>query len=213
MNQKATFFDLRELRFFERQPLHAQIIPFLGSSPSDGAEYLIVDQMMAHYGIPVQRVKSVNDPSFLDILNKNHIDADFSLRGYQRFGKDIFGHFAAPRALLNLHPGTLPSYRGVMTAIRAMVHKEPRLGYSLYHVSSSYDSGPVLDIRTAPIDNGKSMLHYVNDVYPIGVEMVVDAVETSQGTEICQPWSKREPRVNTTPCQERRSLIWCAREG
>ena len=102
-----------------------------------------------------------------------------------------------------------------MTAISAMVHKEPRLGYSLHHLSSSHDSGPVLDIRTAPIDDGKSMLHDVNDVYPIGVEvveMVVDAVETSQGTEICQPWSKREPRVNTTPCQERRSLIWCARE-
>ncbi|CAF9917901.1 hypothetical protein IMSHALPRED_003778 [Imshaugia aleurites] len=177
VKRKATSPELRELGFFERQLLQDQIIPFLRSSPSGGAACLTVDQIGAHYGLLVQRLKSVNDPSFLDTLSEHHIDAGFSLRCYQRFGKNIINHFAAPRALLNLHPGTLPSYRGVMTAVRAMINKEPTFGYSLHHISSSYDSGPVLDIRTAPIDYQKSMLHYMGDVYPIGVEMVLDAVE------------------------------------
>ena len=177
VNKKVTSPGLRELGFFERQLLQDQIIPFLGSIPSGGAAYLTVDQIRAHYGIFVQRVKNVNDPSFLETLRKHHIDAGFSLRCYQRFGEDIIDHFAAPRALLNLHPGTLPSYRGLLTAIRAMANKEPSFGYSLHHISSSYDAGPVIDVRTAPIDYEKSMLHYMNEVYPIGVDMVLDAVD------------------------------------
>ena len=177
VNKKVTSPGLRELEFFERQLLQDQIIPFLGSIPSGGAAYLTVDQIRAHYGIFVQRVKNVNDPSFLETLRKHHIDAGFSLRCYQRFGEDIIDHFAAPRALLNLHPGTLPSYRGLLTAIRATANKEPSFGYSLHHISSSYDAGPVIDVRTAPIDYEKSMLHYMNEVYPIGVDMVLDAVD------------------------------------
>jgi hypothetical protein len=34
-----------------------------------------------------------------------------------------------------------------------------------------------LDIRTSPIDYQKSMLHLMEDVYEIGVEMILDAVE------------------------------------
>ena len=177
VNTKVTSPELRELGFFERRLLQDHIIPFLGSSPSGGAACITVDQIRAHYGILVQTVKNVNEPSFLDVLRRYHIDVGFSLRCYQRFGKDIIDQFAAPRALLNLHPGTLPSYRGVMTAIRAMTNKEPRFGYSLHHISSSYDAGPVLDVRTARIDYKKSMLHYMNEVYPIGAEMVLDAVD------------------------------------
>ena len=178
VNQKPSSHSLRELGFYERQLLQDRIIPFLGSSFPEGAACLTVDQMRAHYGILVQRLKSINDASTLEVLRKHHIDAGFSLRCYQRFGKDIINQFAAPRALLNLHPGILPSNRGVMTAIRAMTAQEASFGYSLHHVNSSYDSGPVLDIRTAPIDYDKSMLHYMNDVYPIGVEMVLDAVDS-----------------------------------
>ncbi|KAL9068619.1 MAG: hypothetical protein Q9161_006057 [Pseudevernia consocians] len=134
-------------------------------------------KIRAHYGIFVQRVKNVNDPSFLETLRKHHIDAGFSLRCYQRFGEDKIDHFAAPRALLNFHPDTLPSYRGLLTAIRAMANKEPSFGHSLHHISSPYDAGPAIDVRTAPIDYEKSMLHYMNEVYPVGVDMVLDAVD------------------------------------
>lgn len=209
VNNKAASPDLRELGFFERQLLQDQIIPFLGSAPSDGAACLTVDQIGAQYGILVQRVKSVNDPLFLDSLRKHHIDAGFSLCCHQRFGKDIINHFAAPRALLNLHPGTFPSYRGVMTAIRAMTNKEPSFGYSLHHVSSSYNSGPVLDIRTAPIDYAKSMLHYMNDVYPIGVEMVLDAVgNLARGKNMpAIEQDEAKSRYYTFPTEEELELV------
>lgn len=96
-----------------------------------------------------------------------------------------------------------------MTAISAMVHKEPRLGYSLHHLSSSYDSGSILDIRTAPIDNGKSMLHYVNDVYPIGVEMVADAVKNlARGRDLPAVEQERaKSRYYTFPREEELDVV------
>lgn len=170
VNQRTSSPNLRELGFYERQLLHDQIIPFSRSSSSDGAGYLSVEQMGAHYGILVQRVKSVNDAS-PEILRKHHIDAGFSLRCDQRFGKDVINHFTAPRALLNLHLGVLPFEQRETTAEQAS------FGYSIRHVSSSDNSGPVLDARTIPVDYEKSVFHHMNDLSPIGVEMVLDAVD------------------------------------
>ena len=96
-----------------------------------------------------------------------------------------------------------------MTAIRAMTNKEPSFGYSLHHVSSSYNSGPVLDIRTAPIDYAKSMLHYMNDVYPIGVEMVLDAVgNLARGKNMpAIEQDEAKSRYYTFPTEEELELV------
>lgn len=170
VEQKTSSPDSRELDPYERQLLHDQMNPFSGSSSSDGAGCSTVEQMGAHYGLLVQKVKSVNDAS-LEILRKHHIDAGFSLRCEQRFGKDVINHFSAPRALLNLHLDVLPSARKETAA------KQASLGYSLRHVSSSDKSGPVLDARTIPVDYEKSVSHHMNDLSPIGVEMVLNAVD------------------------------------
>ena len=168
--QDTSSSNLRELDLYERQLLHDQIVPFSRSPSFDGAGCLNVEQMGAHYGLLVQRVKNLNDAS-LDILRKHHIDAGFSLRCEQRFGKDVINHFTAPRALLSLHPGVLPSHR------RKVAAEQGNFGYSLRHMSSSDNSGPVVDVRAIPVDYEKSLFHHMNDLSPVGVEMVLDAVD------------------------------------
>ena len=185
VNKAVNAFDLRELCFFERQLLQEHVIPFLGSSARTGAVSLTVDQMKSRYGIFVETISDVNKLSFLEFLHSHHIDAGISLRCYQRFGKRILQYFRSPHCLLNLHPGILPSYRGVMTAIRAMSNGEREFGYTLHHVNEHYDSGDILEIRTHPIDYRKSMLHVMGDVYDIGVEMVLDSIESlAHGTPL-----------------------------
>ena len=169
-NQDTSSPNLRGLNLYERQLLHDQVIQFSRSPNSDGAGCLNVEEMGAHYGLLVQRVKGVNDASS-EILRRHHIDAGFSLRYEQRFGKDVINYFTAPRALLNLHPRVQPSHRRETTA------EQGSLGYSLRHVSSSDKSGPVLDVRTIPVDYEKSVFHHMNDLSPIGVEMILDAVD------------------------------------
>ncbi|TWU73587.1 hypothetical protein ED733_004917 [Metarhizium rileyi] len=98
---------------------------------------------------------------------------------------DIIRYFAHPRRLLNLHPGTLPAYRGVMTTVRAMRNKETHFGYSLHDIDENWDSGDVIDIRKHPIDYSKSMLQYMADVYSMGVEVAADAIDKiARGREL-----------------------------
>lgn len=176
-SKKPNHFDLEELAFFERYLHQDIVIPFLGSSNPRGSKCMTVEQMRIHHGILVQHVPSVNDPAFLEVLRDNHIDIGVSIRCYQKFGTGIINYFNSPKKLLNLHPGILPKYRGVMTTVRAMKNGEENFGYSLHEIDENWDAGHVLDIKTHPLDNKRPMLLYMNDVYDIGVQMVVNAID------------------------------------
>ena len=173
---KSCPFALQELSFFERTLLQDYVILFLGSNPT-GASCLTVDQLTNRYGIMVERVRDINSKAFLQILKDNYMEIGISLRCYQKFGSEIIRYFSSPRALLNLHPGVLPQYCGVVTAIRAMMNGEKNFRYSLHHIDENFDTGDVIDIRTKPLDYKKSMLSGMDDIYDVGVGMILDAVE------------------------------------
>ena len=66
-----------------------------------------------------------------------------------------------------------------------MMNNERDFGYSLHHINQDYDSSAVIDIRSHPIDYGKSMLGLMNDVYPVGVDTILDAIERfAKGNEL-----------------------------
>jgi uncharacterized NAD(P)/FAD-binding protein YdhS/folate-dependent phosphoribosylglycinamide formyltransferase PurN len=191
--RKSTLFELRELNFFERELLQEHVIPYFKDKSPQGATHMTVQQMRDAYGILVEEVPDVNQASFIKVLAKHHIDVGLSLRCYQRFKMDIIRYFSHPRRLLNLHPGTLPAYRGVMTTVRAMKNKETHFGYSLHDIDENWDSGDVIDIREHPIDYAKSMLAYMADVYSMGVEVAADAIDKlARGKELSKTPQKAE---------------------
>ncbi len=162
---------LEELTFFERKLLQNHVTPYLNGRNISG-DVLTLTQLGERYGIEAHSIESVNDPAFIKSLN---FDLGFSLRCYQRFGAEIINSFEGK--LLNLHPGILPHYRGVMTAIRAMANNSPYHGYTLHHIDPSFDTGPIVAIKKIPIDYTKSMLSNMNTAYPTGIEMIVEAVQ------------------------------------
>ncbi|KAL1872823.1 hypothetical protein Plec18167_006473 [Paecilomyces lecythidis] len=176
-SRNASLFELREMAFFERELLQKYIVPYFENENPEGAAHMTVQQMRTAYGILVEDVPSVNATSFIKRLEEHHIDIGLSLRCYQRFKTDIIQFFSHPRRLLNLHPGILPAYRGVMTTVRAMRNGESDFGYSLHDIDENWDSGDIIDIRKSPIDYSKSVLHYMNDVYPTGVSLAVDTID------------------------------------
>lgn len=189
----ATLFDLRELAFFERELLQQYILPYFKDDLSYGASHQTVDQLRAKYGILVEKVPNVNKMSFIKTLDKHHISVGLSVRCYQRFKTDIIRYFSKPRRLLNLHPGALPAYRGVMTTVRAMKNRETYFGYSLHDIDENWDAGDVIDIREHPIDYSKSMLAFMADVYEMGVAVSVAALDKiSRGKELSKTPQKTE---------------------
>ncbi|KAB8071155.1 FAD-NAD(P)-binding-domain-containing protein [Aspergillus leporis] len=197
-------FELRELAFFERELLQKHVIPYLKDASPEGATHMTVNQMKNAYGILVQEVPNVNNASFINSLQMHHIDVGLSIRCYQRFKTDIIRYFSRPRRLLNLHPGTLPAYRGVMTTVRAMKNKETHFGYSLHDIDENWDAGDLIDIRKHPIDYSKSMLHYMSDVYAMGAKMAVDVCDNiARGKELPKvPQNPEESGYYTFPTKE-----------
>ncbi|KAE8155352.1 hypothetical protein BDV25DRAFT_135100 [Aspergillus avenaceus] len=202
--RKVPPFELRELGFLERELLQKHVIPYFKDQHPEGASHMTVAQMTSAYGILVQEVPNVNSASFINCLREYHIDMGLSLRCYQRFKSDIIRYLSGPRRLLNLHPGILPAYRGVMTTIRAMGDRETHFGYTLHNVDEDFDSGDVVDIRKHPIDYSKSMLHFMNDVYGIGVEMVADAIDhIARGKDLPRlPQNAEDSRYYSFPTKE-----------
>ncbi|KAB8234006.1 FAD-NAD(P)-binding-domain-containing protein [Aspergillus alliaceus] len=204
-NRKTTPpFELRELAFFERELLQKHVIPYFKIDKPQGAAHMTVEQMKSAYGILVQEVPNVNSASFINSLRKHHIDVGLSLRCYQRFKTDIIRYFSRPRRLLNLHPGTLPAYRGVMTTVRAMKNKETHFGYSLHDIDEEWDAGDLVEIRKHPIDYSKSMLHFMNDVYGMGAKLAADVCDKiARGKELPNvPQKAEESGYYTFPTKE-----------
>ncbi|KAE9362956.1 hypothetical protein N431DRAFT_433200 [Stipitochalara longipes BDJ] len=175
---KVIPYELQHLDFWEKTMLQDTIIPTLGSTIPQGAEFRTIKQMASQHGILVQAVPNINDPAFLRTLKENHIDMGVSLRCYQRFKAGIIKYLNANgRCLLNLHPGKLPEYRGVIAAFRGLSNGDEEFGYSLHHIDEHFAAGGVIDIRTGKLDYGKNMLAGMSGLYEIGVAMIMDAVE------------------------------------
>lgn len=192
-SRSATLFDLQELAFFERELLQQYILPYFRDGVHEGATHKTVDQIRAAYGVLVEEVPNVNNMSFIKSLAKHHISVGLSVRCYQRFKTDIIRYFTRPRRLLNLHPGSLPAYRGVMTTVRAMKNKETHFGYSLHDIDENWDSGDVIDTHKHPIDYSKSMLAFMGDVYNMGVGLAMDTFDAiARGKELSKTPQKAE---------------------
>ncbi|KAJ5148543.1 FAD-NAD(P)-binding-domain-containing protein [Penicillium atrosanguineum] len=203
-SRSATSFDLQELAFFERELLQQYILPYFKDETLEGATHKTVDQIRTTYGVLVEEVPNVNKMSFIKTLARHHISVGLSVRCYQRFKSDIIRYFSKPRRLLNLHPGTLPAYRGVMTTVRAMKNKETYFGYSLHDIDENWDSGDVIKIREHPIDYSKSMLAFMGEVYNMGVAVAMDAFDDiARGKELPKtPQKSEESEYYTFPTNE-----------
>jgi hypothetical protein len=155
---------LRQLFFVEHTLLQEHAYPFIdrygkpspthANSP-EGWRALGTDVVQVH------EVADVNDPDFVESLDGLGLDLAISVRCYQRFREPIIerlGGADSGSALLNLHPGLLPEYRGVMTSLRSMQDGAAETGFSLHHVEPEFDTGRVVARAVCPIDYSLSVL-------------------------------------------------------
>ncbi|MBF6049922.1 hypothetical protein GO001_32865 [Streptomyces sp. NRRL B-1677] len=213
--------DRREMFFIEHQLMNDVLYPHLDAAGTGaGAEYAAG----AEYGpyrtpdalarmdpnrITVQRLDSVNSPETIQELQRRGITLGFSVRCYQKFGADIIRYFAtatghsAHSALLNLHPGVLPAYRGVLTYARAMANSEAHAGFTLHHINADWDAGDVLSCATQPLDHDRSVLENMIRHHRAGAALIHEAVvQTLEGERLLsvpQPADEARYYTHATP--------------
>ena len=155
---------LRQLFFVEHGLLQEHAYPFIDSLgvPQPGRCNTPTGWLALEPGrITAQLVPDVNDPAFVGSLARDTIDVAVSVRCYQKFKPPILDVLGGPESgsvFVNLHPGLLPSYRGVNTFLWSMRHGAREAGFTLHHLAVDWDTGPVIGQARFPLDYSHSVV-------------------------------------------------------
>ena len=117
----------------------------------------------------------VNGSAGLERIKATRPDLIISVRFGLIIGQDIID---IPRyGVINLHSGVLPSYRGVMATLRAMLNGDSNIGSTLHFIQDSgIDTGDIISVKTIPLQRQSSYLFNVLSLYSGGVKQIINAV-------------------------------------
>ncbi|MBT5103873.1 MAG: formyl transferase [Porticoccaceae bacterium] len=141
----------------------------------------------------------VNGSAGLERIKATRPDLIISVRFGLIIGQDIID---IPRyGVINLHSGVLPSYRGVMATLRAMLNGDSDIGSTLHFIQDSgIDTGDIISVATLPLERQSSYLLNVLSLYSGGVKQIMDAVKTLSESNTLQSHSQQGiPRYFTFP--------------
>lgn len=180
--------ELIRLKFFEQDLFNQIIAPLLASPDMRSSNFMTFEQMSVSCRQPVTELNNINSPEGLITLNKTQPDLILSIR-YGVILKNA-AISVARLGVLNLHSGLLPYYRGVMATFWAMLNDESTIGTTLHYISdANIDTGNIIGTTKIRIDNGRSYLSHLLELYRHGSDLVANTVNkiVSGKTITCQP--------------------------
>ncbi len=167
---------LELLRFFEQSLFNELLFPALATSEQCG-ELLSFSALGDRWQVPVAMLNGVNSDAARATLAAGAPDLFVSIRYGGILREPVI---ALPRlGVINLHSGLLPDYRGVMATFRAMLAGEEEIGTTLHTIDDAgIDTGRIIGTRRRDVDYRRSYWWNVLQLYPEGVQMLLEAVET-----------------------------------
>jgi len=97
------------------------------------------------------------------------------------FGQLIKTSVLAVLPMVNLHFSLLPRWRGAAPVERALLAGDSETGVCLMRVVAELDAGPVYRTRRLPIDSSVTADELRDELCDVGVEMLLEALETGLG--------------------------------
>ena len=168
--------DLSHLRFLEQQ-LFNEVISPLARQQLAGGRFLTFDEIASNGDEVSTLASSINEGAGLDTLLASEPDLVLSIR----FGQILREKAIAVPSLgvLNLHSGLLPRYKGILTTLHSLIEGQDEVGCTLHQINSAeIDAGPIVGTASIAVDRSKSLFWHVLQLYPIGCELIIDAVGT-----------------------------------
>ncbi|GHV12738.1 methionyl-tRNA formyltransferase [Fibrobacterales bacterium] len=144
-------------------------------------------------GILVLQPNSVRDADFLESLKK--IDADiFVVVAFSILPKAVLA--TAKFGAINIHGSLLPKYRGAAPVQWAIANCEKETGLTIFLLDEKMDHGPILEMRTLPIDINDTTVTLLNKMVAPGCEaldIALKKIESKNFTPIEQNHSAASP--------------------
>ncbi|TDG13812.1 formyl transferase [Seongchinamella unica] len=199
---------LQQLKFFEQQLFNELLFPLLDRA---GAR-----RFRSFAGL---RPWLAADPGIENAINSGESVAGLAAEPPDlilsiRYGGILREHvIAIPRhGVINLHSGRLPRYRGVMASFWAMLAGEKELGTTLHTIDdSSIDTGRVIATTSTALSADRSYLWNVLNLYPAGIQCMLDAVAALAAGNPLQTRPQGEAgRYFTFPTEEELQAFFAA---
>jgi folate-dependent phosphoribosylglycinamide formyltransferase PurN len=110
---------------------------------------------MKEKGIKPKICEDANSENFRNELKKRKVDLVFSVRFNQIIGEKTL---EVPRyGFVNFHNSLLPKHKGLAPELRAFIHKDKFIGFSIHKMSKKIDEGEILLQHRIPIKKDDSV--------------------------------------------------------
>jgi methionyl-tRNA formyltransferase len=209
-NDKNSIPELAAHSFWEKTIPNEVIYPFIEAHNGRSNANHSPAQLAEAYKLPIFYVDDVNDPEFVERQKRARGYAGaISIRCMQIFKEPLLGMFQNKGFFLNLHPGMLPNYRGVMSVARAMEKGETSHGTTLHHVDHGIDTGPIVAQSAIPLDYHASVLINTMNLAPIGATLIERAIGDLEAGNILSgyPQVQSESDYYTFPTKKE-AMTW-----
>jgi methionyl-tRNA formyltransferase len=173
---------LGQLAFVEQELFNELVFPLADQRGQDDARFVGFGALQRRFGVPVQTLATLKDPSELQKLRDVRADLFVSIRFGRILGVDALG--LPSRGVLNLHSGLLPQYRGVLATFRSLLNGDTEIGCTLHWIDSpAIDAGGIVETARRPVAKEHSLLWHILSLYRPGASLILNAVRRLQRGE------------------------------
>jgi methionyl-tRNA formyltransferase len=189
-NERKTALARRLLRFYGPIGFVRLLLRYGGAAWSDRrGRPRSVAAIAGRHGVPVRRLRTINDPEYLRTVSSRRVDVLLSVSAPQIFAADALS--AAPLAL-NVHSGKLPEYRGMMPTFWALANGDEQVTVTVHEMVEQLDAGPIvreLEVAVGPGDTVFAVAAHAKDVAgPHVARLLAHVDEENRGS-----WRLPEP--------------------
>jgi len=176
--------ELGWMKFFEQDLPNRLLFPLTDrlDPAADAARWLSFGALAQRHGVRIDDAGHI--PNGAELTRRVADAAPELIVSFQ------FGFIFKPEALalaargaLNLHSGALPERAGVNPTFWCMKDGERDAACTLHWIDAGIDSGPLVEVRSLPIDYSRSLFSNWIANYENGARLIADAIATLDAGE------------------------------
>jgi methionyl-tRNA formyltransferase len=135
-----------------------------------------IGQLFRRYKIPVTHEADMNASSFLDAVEKLHVDVIVSVAAPVIFRESLIR--LAKKGCINIHNGKLPKYRGMLPNFWQMYYGEKTAGITVHEINPKIDDGRIILQREVDILPSETLDSLIKRTKRIGARVMIEALDT-----------------------------------
>lgn len=159
------------------------------------------DDLTAEYGIPLYKIRNINDESTLSIIRKLNPDISFVI-GWSQLVKTGFLSLTK-KGCIGIHPTLLPKHRGRAPLPWAIIFGLRKTGVTMFYIKEEADNGDIIGQVEVPItreDDAGSLYKKVLKAHEELLDKYFPLIMANNAPRLVQDesrasqWPKRAPR-------------------